>query len=191
MKNLLFIFQYIFNPRSVGAILPSSKYLSKKMINDINFEKAKYIVEYGPGTGIFTENIIKNKKTTTKVVLIENNKNFYTLLQEKYKNVDNTIIVYDSAENVESILMDNQIPYVDYIVSGLPFTSLPINVSNKILQNTLKVLKEDGLFVTFQYTKLKIPFFKKYFPDISIKKEYRNLPPAYILNCYKFCLKKE
>lgn len=52
-----FIYQYIVNPKTVGAILPSSRYLCNKMIKEINFKDAKYIVEYGPGTGVITLNI--------------------------------------------------------------------------------------------------------------------------------------
>lgn len=52
MYGLSFIKQYITKPRNVGAILPSSKYLANKMIENIDFETANYIVEYGPGTDI-------------------------------------------------------------------------------------------------------------------------------------------
>lgn len=77
MKEPFFIFQYLTNPRSVGAIFPSSKYLSEKMIEAINFENAEYIVEYGPGTGVFTEKILKRRKADTKIILVENNNGFY------------------------------------------------------------------------------------------------------------------
>lgn len=59
MKGLLFLFQYIVNPRTVGAILPSSRFLGDKMVKRINFAKAKYIIEYGPGTGVFTEELLE------------------------------------------------------------------------------------------------------------------------------------
>lgn len=52
MRKLSFILQYIINPKTVGAILPSSKFLALKMIKNINFHKAKFIIEYGPGTGV-------------------------------------------------------------------------------------------------------------------------------------------
>ncbi|ACA40455.1 class I SAM-dependent methyltransferase [Lysinibacillus sp. fkY74-1] len=185
MKNLSFIFQYMFNPRSVGAILPSSKYLSKKMVKEIDFEQAEYIVEFGPGTGVFTENILKKRKQTTKVVLVENNKEFYTLLKARYIKEKNFVIIDSSAEYIEDILIENDIPYADYIISGLPFASLPKNVSSNILRNSLKVLKEDGLFITFQYTKFKLTFLESYFSKIDINREIRNFPPAYIMSCKK------
>ncbi|MDM5356441.1 rRNA adenine N-6-methyltransferase family protein [Peribacillus sp. ACCC06369] len=178
-----FIYQYIVNPKTVGAILPSSRYLSNKMIKEINFKDAKYIVEYGPGTGVFTEKILALRNQSTIVVLIENNREFYYLLKKKFWNEKNFIVIHGSAEHVQHYLNEYKIPYADYIISGLPFASLPQNVSNKILSSTLNVLKTGGEFVTFQYTKVKIPLLKKYFSKITLKREYRNIPPAYILRC--------
>ncbi|MDQ0273807.1 class I SAM-dependent methyltransferase [Cytobacillus purgationiresistens] len=183
MKKESFIYQYLFNPRSVGAVRPSSKFLSKRMVEEINFKDTKYIVEYGPGTGVFTEEILERRNKNTIIVLIEYNQVFYQLLKGKFANVSNIIIIFGSAEYVQHYLMEYNIPYADYIISGLPFASLPHYVANEILSNTLSVLKTGGEFVTFQYTKVKIPFMRNYFPKITVKKEYRNIPPAYILHC--------
>ncbi|NHC43210.1 class I SAM-dependent methyltransferase [Bacillus sp. MM2020_1] len=183
MSSFSFIYQYITNPRTVGAIRPSSRYLSNKMVEGINFRNTKYIVEYGPGTGVFTEKILEKRNKNTVIVVIENNKEFYQLLKKKYNNVSNFILIHGSAEHVQQYLNDYRIPYVDYVISGLPFASLPEYVSNKILSSTLKILKTGGEFVTFQYTKVKIPLLKTYFPIITIKREYRNILPAYILKC--------
>lgn len=153
------------------------------MVEGINFQDAKYIVEYGPGTGAFTEKILERRRNNTIIVLIESNREFYNLLKEKLNCEENLIIIYGSAEHVQHYLNDNRIPYADYIISGLPFASLPSHVSDKILTNTLRVLKSGGEFVTFQYSKVKLPLLKAYFPSIKVKREYKNIPPAYILIC--------
>lgn len=82
MRNLLFLLQYIIKPRTTGAVMPSSKYLARKMVNKIDFKTAKYIVEYGPGTGVFTDEIIKRKTENTILLLIEYNTNFYNELEK-------------------------------------------------------------------------------------------------------------
>lgn len=183
MEILSFIKQYITKPRTVGAILPSSKYLANRMIEDIDFKCASYIVEYGSGTGIFTEKIVKRRKKGTKVLLFESNKEFCNLLKEKYKDESNIYIINDSAEYIGKYMEKYDIPWIDYIISGLPFASLPNEVSSNILKETQKYLNEDGKFITFQYTLLKKDFIKNYFNEISIKREVRNLPPAYVLYC--------
>ena len=184
IKNRLsFIKQYITKPRTVGAVLPSSKYLADEMTGNINFNKAECIVEYGPGTGVFTDNIIKQKKSNTIVLLFENNLEFYNLLNDKYSDVANIYIINDSAEHVGKYLQHHDIDFADYVISGLPFASLPQEVSTKILRQTKEYLKPGGSFITFQYTLLKKDFIGQFFPNISIKREVKNVPPAYVFCC--------
>ncbi len=183
MERLSFIKQYITKPRTVGAVLPSSRHLANKMVKDIDFNHAAYIVEYGPGTGVFTEKLIKNRKSDTVVLLFEYNHKFCKMLKKKYKNEPNLYIINDSAEHIGKYLKQYNIPWVDYIVSGLPFASLPYSVSKNILNKTREYLKGDGKFITFQYTLLKKSFIQQYFQEISIKWEVRNIPPAYVFYC--------
>lgn len=183
MEILSFIKQYFMKPRTVGALLPSSKSLAEKMVANIDFESADYIVEYGPGTGVFTDEIIKRKKANTKLLLFETNKEFCDTLKEKFRNESNLYIINDSAELIGKYIKKYEFHMVDYIVSGLPFASLPNKVSSNILKETKKYLKENGKFITFQYTLLKKDFIKNYFHEISIKREFINFPPAYVFCC--------
>ncbi|MFE6168600.1 class I SAM-dependent methyltransferase [Viridibacillus arvi] len=183
MKSFSFIFQYLLNPREIGAVLPSSNYLAAKMVESIDFRNAKYIVELGPGTGVFTDKIMKNRIQHTVVMLIESNNEFCAFLKEKYKNEKNLIIINGSAEEIDKYTKDFNIPYLDYVVSGLPFASLPKSVSNAILLKTRKLLRKNGIFITFQYTLVKKGFINHFFKHINITREYRNMPPAYVFCC--------
>lgn len=179
----MFLLEYIKNPSKVGAIAPSSKYLAEEMIEKINFNTAKCIVEYGPGTGVFTEKILARVKEDTIVILIELNKNFYEDLQKKYGYKNNVIIINESAENIDNILKKYCIKKMDYVVSGLPFASLPKEVSENILRKTSIFLNDNGDFITFQYSLLKKNFIEKFFSYMETKLVVRNLPPAYVLDC--------
>ncbi|WP_028392568.1 class I SAM-dependent methyltransferase [Bacillus cihuensis] len=183
MNVFRFIQQYFKHPRFVGAMIPSSKELAKQMVAPICFEKATCIIEYGPGTGVFTEEIIKNKHPETILLVIEVNESFYRILKDKYKHMDKVFIVHGSAEDVAHIKEQYAISKVDYIVSGLPFTSLPLMISRNILQQTNKILTKEGKFITFQYSKVKQNFFRTFFGNIQIKKVYWNVPPAFVFTC--------
>lgn len=178
-----FLIEYLKSPRTIGAVAPSSKKLAEKMSRDIDFERAKCIVEYGPGTGVFTEKLMKKLKKHTILLLIEYNEDFCKQLEEKYGEHGNVIIVNDSAENVDKYLEKYNIDEVDYVVSGLPFASLPKNVSSKILETTKEILKKNGLFITFQYTLLKKGYIASYFENIRLDRVVLNIPPAYVLKC--------
>ena len=183
MKNIKFLTQYLRTPRRIGAVAPSSTWLAEKMVGDIDFENAECIVEYGPGTGVFTDKLLEKRKPATILFLLESNKEFCMRLREKYAKIQNIIIIYGSAEHVDSYLKKYGIGRVDYVVSGLPFASLPKNVSETILQKTGNILGREGLFITFQYTLLKKAFLARYFSKIEQERVLKNLPPAYVLKC--------
>lgn len=183
MKHIKFLMQYFRTPRKIGAVAPSSIWLAEKMVSDIDFENAECIVEYGPGTGVFTDKLLEKRKPDTTLFLLEANKEFCMRLREKYAKTQNIIIIYGSAEHVDSYLKKHRIGRVDYVVSGLPFASLPKNVSETILQKTGNILGRKGLFITFQYTLLKKAFLARYFGKIEQERVLRNLPPAYVLKC--------
>ncbi|WGG46571.1 rRNA adenine N-6-methyltransferase family protein [Rossellomorea sp. DA94] len=183
MKSTAFFLQYVLFPRKTGAVLPSSDYLAEKMVESVQFQTARCIVEYGAGTGVFTEKILKYRKSETIILVFESNQAFYELLQEKYEKEPNLVILNDTAENIEHYLKVYGLTSIDYVISGLPFASLPKPVSNAILNKTRNSLKADGAFITFQYSLLKKALFDQYFDDIDVTREYRNVPPAYVLCC--------
>lgn len=176
-----FFVQFLKNPRSIGAIAPSSKYLARKMMKPIHFSTAKCIVEYGPGSGAFTKELVKRKNADTVLILIEQNVQFYKQLQRKYGEQENVHVIFGSAERVGSYLAEYGFFHTDYIVSGLPFTSLPENISDKIFVNTQTVLGRKGVFITFQYSMVKQKLFERYFKLVGGLLEFWNIPPAYVL----------
>lgn len=179
----MFVFEYIKNPKLVGAIAPSGKSLAERMLRNIDFSQVDVIVEYGPGTGIFTEKILARIKNDTLVILVEINNEFYKILKGLYGHKKNVIIINDSAENIDKILVEYDINKVDYIISGLPFTSLPREVSSCILRKTSKIISDRAEFVTFQYSLFKLGFLKEYFGNINYTRVIKNIPPAYVLKC--------
>jgi len=183
MKKLSFLLQYIAKPRTVGAVLPSSKYLAKKMVESINFDAANCIVEYGPGTGVFTELILEKSRPTTTIILFEMNAEFCNLLAKRFGAQPNVYIVNESAVNVGAKLLELGLQHADCVVSGLPFASLPQTVAVNILTQTKKCLAPTGQFITFQYSMLKWKMIGKFFAKIEVVREIRNIPPAYVLRC--------
>ncbi|MBJ8204112.1 methyltransferase domain-containing protein [Bacillus cereus] len=185
MQLITFLHEFIKHPKHTGAIAPSSKKLAKKMVDVIDFNRAKCIVELGPGTGVFTKEIMKRKKKETIFLLIEINEVFCKKLKRKFKDEQNVIVVHGSAENIKKYMEEFNIKCIDYILSGLPFTSLPEEVSKRILNNAMEVIHENGEFITFQYSLVKKGFIEHFFPEITLEKVWLNFPPAYVFSCKK------
>ncbi|MDE5853538.1 MAG: methyltransferase domain-containing protein [Ruminococcus sp.] len=178
-----FLTEYIKHPKTIGAVAPSSKYLAKSMIKNIDFSKCSAIAEYGAGTGIFTSEVIRNRKRGTKFLVIEQNEYFYNILRKKFSKCHDVYIIHGDARNLEKYMKKYNIKSVDYIISGLPFASLPSKISDKILSSTRKILAENGgKFITFQYTLFKINLFKRFFDIVRIDFTLHNIPPAFVLN---------
>lgn len=182
--NKQFFTQYIKNLGTVGAVAPSSRYLAAKMVQSIDFSTAKVIVQFGPGTGSFTKELLRRRSARTVIVLIEFNQSFYETLVTRYQYEKGVYIYNGTAEDVDGILKQYGLPQkVDYIVSGLPFASLPEKQSRAILDRARGVLTGGGMFITFQYTLLKKRLLGDYFDQIVLSREWRNMPPAYVLTC--------
>ena len=188
--HIEFIYQFFNKPSLVGAIMPSSKFLARNIVNFINFKRKNLvIIEYGPGTGPFTSEIVKKLKDGDKLLLIEQNKKFIENLVQKYNRYQQLTIIEGSVSNVKTILEENKIKQVDYIVSGIPFSSIPKEVTLDIMENTQSIMNNQSLFITFQYSTLKLKLFKRYFDIVSKKFILRNVPSAYIICMKKFNLK--
>src|SRR3989338_2976756 len=125
MKDLLLLLSnFIKKPKEVGAVAPSSKFLTKEIIKNIDFKNSKNIIELGPGLGTFTKRILKKSKPNTKLFCFEVNKQFCSYLK---KNVidERLIVVNASAEKINNNLKIFNIQDVDFIISGLPLLNFP------------------------------------------------------------------
>jgi phospholipid N-methyltransferase len=159
-----------------GSIKPSSKYLVNAMISKIDFDKDIHILQLGFGTGVFTKKILENLNDGSKITVFEIDRK----CDKHLKNFNDKRLQYikDSAENISAHFKDNAF---DYILSTLPFATLPSEMLGKILSQIKVHLKQGGTFLQYQYsliTKKKIENLFDKAPLISFVA--RNLPPAFV-----------
>lgn len=178
-NKLLFLKEFALNFKMVGAITPSSKFLTKDIMKEINFKGVEVIVELGGGTGVFTKELISLKESETILVVFEKNYVFYKKLRKLFKNHNNVYILLGCASNLKKKINSIGIKKVDYIISGLPFSNFSSNEAELIFKEIQKVL--NGELILFQYTLKLKNILSNYFHISKIKKIYFNLPPAYII----------
>lgn len=182
-----FLREYLSAPGTIGAIAPSSRHLAASMTASIDFDKARCIVEYGAGTGVFTREVAERKRRDTAYIVIEQNDRFYEMLRKQFHGMPGVVLIHGDAGNVCGFLREQGFLHADYIISGLPFTSLPRQVSRRILTQTQKAMGTQGVFTTFQYTLLRKNFLEQYFDIQRILRVWQNLPPAYVLHMKSKC----
>ncbi len=189
--TLPFFGEFLRNPRQTGSIAPSSRFLASEIVRLAGVKKARTIVEFGPGTGVFTREIIQQKTDNAFFIGIEANPKLAKMLQEQ---LPGTHIVADSAENTTAILRSHNRLRADCIVSGLPWAAFPIELQNKLLQAACDSLCTGGRFATFAYLQglilpAGITFRKKlrqHFSKVHISRTvWRNVPPALVYRCIK------
>lgn len=162
--------------------MPSSRFLTKKILDHIAFDGAKVIVELGPGTGVFTRELQCRMNADSRLIVIELNEEFAAKLKTEF--TDNRIeVVQGSATDLHKILAHFGISEADYIVSSLPLTSIPNEVSEAILVQCKTLLKENGKFLQFQYSLQQRRKIARHFKRIQIGFTPLNFPPAFVYCC--------
>ena len=184
-----FVYMLTFlRDKNVASITPTSSVGVKRVCSNIDFTRNSLIVEYGPGTGVFSKYLLDKMGDSSRLILIERNKIFKSILKEKL-NDPRVIIVQESAENVLDTLRACKESEADYIISGIPFSFLDQDLKHRILYNTHRALKPGGKFLVYQTcfqtnNHLKVHL-QKYFPHVNSKYELVNIPPLRIYEATK------
>jgi len=154
------------------------------MCNKINFDECDVILELGPGTGVFTHELLKRAKADTKIILLELNEEFYKLLQSTF-NDPRIEILLRSADEIQEVLDERNIPQVDAILSSLPLTVIPKEIKTKIVSSSFNALKENGTYVQYQYSLNAKKLLKSFFGKLDIGFVPVNVPPAFVYTAKK------
>ena len=190
-ESLLFLFNFIRSPRSIGAVFPSSRKLAAVMVKGAGVDTAKTVVELGPGTGVFTEAIVERLGPDGTYLGIELREKFAAIVREKFPGLR---VVNDSAENIVENLRSLDREEADVIISGLPWVSFDPDLQNRIMKSVADALPPGGKFSTFAYLlATRLPKARRFrtmldenFSEVSESKTvWRNMPPAFVYHCTK------
>ena len=179
-----FLRGFLKNPVMVGSIIPSSRVLIEKMLAPVDWPNTKLFVEYGPGVGTFTRPVLDKLGPDAKLVTIDTNPDFTHYLKDSIDD-PRLIAVTGSAADVAKILADNGLGSADYVLSGLPFSTLPPGVGDDIAQATAAVIRPGGAFLVYQFSPKVRDFIKPHFAPIKRGFEWINVPPAVLFWAYK------
>lgn len=183
MSRVTFFKQFIRDYKEIGSVTPSSRFLVRKMLKAMNFDSARVLVELGPGTGCFTEEILRKMSPDAVLVVFETNKAFCDTLGEKYPD-PRMKIVNDTAEKIGEYLNKFGLDKADVVLSGLPLTNIPDPAKSNIVAESARCLKPGGIFTQYQYLTTARKILRKYFTTVKIRWTPANLPPAFYYICH-------
>ena len=179
-----FLRGFLKNPVMVGSIIPSSRVLIEKMLRPVDWENTRLFVEYGPGVGTFTRPILDLLGPDARLVTIDTNPDFTKYLRESIDD-PRLVPVTGSAADVEKILAERSLGQADYVLSGLPFSTLPPGIGEDIAEATSNVIRPGGAFLVYQFSPKVKDFIDPHFERIERGFEWVNVPPATLFWAYR------
>lgn len=173
----VFLQGFVEHPVMVGSIIPSSRFTIRKMLAPVNWSECKLFVEYGPGVGTFCRPVLERLPRDGTLLVIDTNPLFIDYLKATISD-SRFVPVLGSAANVEDIVRAHGFAHADYVLSGLPFSTLPDGVGQVIAAATHRVLRPGGAFLVYQFTAAARDFMARHFGHIDEGYEPLNVLPC-------------
>ncbi|MEM6917321.1 MAG: ribosomal RNA adenine dimethylase domain-containing protein [Verrucomicrobiota bacterium] len=173
----------------VGAIAPSSQELGRLMLDWMDWDSIDCVVEFGAGTGVFTELVPQYLKPGAAFFTIERDPVLAGITRSRCPEVT---LHETCVSQVAALCHKEGVEQVDAIICGLPWASFSSELQEEFLGAMFGVLPTGGQFATFAYWQgLLLPagqrfrrFLKEHFRTVEQSPTaWRNLPPAFVYRC--------
>lgn len=177
-----------FTDKEVASVTPSSPFLTQRVCDPIDFDRARTVVEYGPGTGVMTRYLLERLPGDATLLAVEANEKLVSELREKHDD-PRLVIEEGDVRHIRSMMDDHGLEGADYVVSGIPFTWMDPEVREEILATTHDLLRPGGMFLAYQTfwqpnAHLRDPA-RAQFGNVEREFEVRNIPPMRVYRAVK------
>lgn len=181
-ETLLFAKNFLQHPKMLGSLIPSSRFLVGRLLGKIDWNRARTIVEYGPGVGTITNHILARMSPEARLIVFEMNEDFVDYLRRAFPD-PRLHVVHGSAENVGRELARLELSGADYIISGIPYTTMPEQLRGRIMHESREALNPGGAVLVYQFTRAVLPYLRTYFNQVYQDFEPFNILPARLFYC--------
>ncbi|MBN1419728.1 MAG: methyltransferase domain-containing protein [Planctomycetes bacterium] len=190
LRFFTFFRHFLRDPKTTGAIAPSSRALAREMLRGAGLRDGSTVVELGPGTGSFTREIVEAIGPAGRLIAIDRNEAFVRILRERFPRAD---FICGDARSVDGALRQRGVGPIDAVISGLPFANFDLEAQRSVLRAVRASLGPGGRFATFQYHhSWWLPSARRFrrilhrtFDGYRAQAVLWNLPPAFVLKSEK------
>lgn len=183
-EPLEFLRGFLRNPAQVGSVIPSSHRLEQRLVRCCGAAQARTVVELGPGTGGTTAALLQAMPAGARLLAIELDPVFHAHLQDKLDD-PRVVLELGSAERLAEFLAARRLPAPDAIVSGIPFSTMPVDVADRIAESIAQVLRPGGRFVAYQVRAHVARYASRYLGQPDKQWEPVNIPPVQVFTWIK------
>ena len=186
-EYLDFLAAWVQKPRQTASVVPSSRYLARLMVAQIDPTDGR-VLELGGGTGVFTRAILKTGLPPEKLEVVEINPAFARGLRRHFPQVS----VLETPAQIVSTATAGEPGDYQVVVSGLPLLAMDRYMHHDILSESFRMLQPGGSFVQFTYS-MRHPVNREVIEALGLDvvrvgQTVRNFPPATV---FRFTRREE
>jgi len=182
--TLAFLRGFFRDPNGVGSVVPSSRWLEQRVVRNVRAADARCVVELGPGTGGTTRALLRVMSPQARMLAIELDPQFHAFVSANIRDA-RLHVECASAERLGELLESHRLPAPEAIVSGIPFSTMPADVGDRIAAQIGQVLAPGGRFVAYQWTPVVADRLLPYLGRPIREWEPLNLPPMRVFTWVK------
>jgi len=177
-RRLGFFLEFLRHPMQIGSVIPSSRFLKRRVLEAAGIASARTVVELGPGTGGTTRAILKTMPQDGRLLSIEINPQFHAAVA---RIQDERLIAHlGSACDLRQTLERYGLGAPDAVVSGIPFSTMSRDVGSELITDIMSLLAPDGRFVAYQVSDRVAALSKPVVGPGQAVLELLNIPPMRI-----------
>lgn len=180
-EPLLFLQGFLKNPKRVGSVLPSSKFLANKIVQSVRWDEVRTVAELGPGTGAITRLMRAHLPKSATVFLFERDPKMRSNLKKKYPE----FMFHSNASYLLKRINQEHVHQLDCIICGLPFFNFSREMRQNLLSQINTALRPGGMLVLYQHSLHMKKRLAELFDIEYIQFEPFSLPPVFVYICRK------
>lgn len=182
-NRLAFFQSFLKRPQRIASVIPSSRFLERRIVQLANASGARIAVELGPGTGGTTRALLAALTPDARLLAVELNADFVPILRAIG---DPRLAVHQgNAEDLAEILAEHGLGAPDLVVSGIPFSLFSPALGRRILETIHGALAPGGRFVAYQVRDRVEVLGREVFGPPQVEPEFRNIPPNRVYSWQK------
>lgn len=166
-------------PMMVGSAFPATRWLVRHMLARLNWQKIKLLVEFGPGTGVFTQVALDRLPADATLLALDTSRAFIDYLKGSIQD-SRLQAVCAPAASVAILIEDRGLPRAHCILSGLPFSTLDLMDAERTIAASRAILGPGGIFCAYQMRRTIEPLLRKHIGGVRSAYEWRNIPPCHL-----------
>lgn len=174
----LFFRQWLRSPKSMGSVIPSSRFLARAVAGEAAWQPGQFVIELGGGTGAISEGLIARGIPRENLVVIELDSSLHGFLKERLPGCQ---VIQGDATRLDEILARYPIGEIGTVISGLPMVGMPPGFQRAIIDQGFKVVRPGGFMLQYSYSPVPpVPAAKLGIKASIARFVPLNVPPAFV-----------